>query len=60
MRTNRTPDEWYKRCLARNRVAEELNKYYRAVTTGELPPLALSKKLDEELLKKREVIAPIA
>jgi hypothetical protein len=29
---------------------------------GELPPqlLALSKQLDEELLKKREVIAPTA
>jgi len=56
MPTNRAPDEWYKRCLARNRVAEELNKCYRAFTTGELPPqlLALSKKLDEELLKKQD------
>jgi hypothetical protein len=34
---------------------DELKKYYRACTTGELPPqlLALSKKLDEELLKKQ-------
>jgi hypothetical protein len=41
---------------------EELREYYRACTTGALSPqlLALSKKLDEELLKKREVIAPIA
>ena len=56
MPTNRAPDEWYKRCLARNRVAEELNKCYRAFTTGELPPqlLALSKKLDGELLKKQD------
>jgi len=55
MRTNRTPDEWDKWCLARNRAAEELNKYYRAFTTGELPPqlLALSKKLDEAFLKKQ-------
>jgi len=55
MRTNRTPDEWDKWCLARNRAAEELNKYYRAFTTGELPLqlLALSKKLDEEFLKKQ-------
>jgi hypothetical protein len=43
-------------CLARNQIDEELKKYYRACTTGELPPqlLALSKKLDEELLKKQE------
>jgi len=62
MRTNRTPDEWVDWCLARNRIAEELKEYYRVCRTGELPPqlLALSKKLDEELLKKREVIAPIA
>ena len=62
MRTNRTPDEWNKWCLARERITKELEEYYRACTTGKLPPqlLTLSKKLDEELLKKREVIAPIA
>jgi hypothetical protein len=40
--------------LARERIAKELEEYYRACTTGELPLqlLALSKKLDEELLKK--------
>jgi hypothetical protein len=53
MRTNRTPDEWNKWCLARKRIAEELKEYYRACTTGELPPQpGLSKKLDDELLKK--------
>jgi hypothetical protein len=56
MRTNRTPDEWDKWCLARNRIDMELKGYYRACTTVELPPqlLALSKKLDEELLKRQE------
>jgi hypothetical protein len=51
MRTNRTPDEWH---IARSRIDDELKEYYRACTTGELPPqlLALSKKLDEEFLKK--------
>ena len=59
MRTNCTPDEWNKWCLAKERITKELEKYYRAFTTRELPPqlLALSKQLDEELLKKR---APIA
>ena len=54
MRTNRTPDEWRNWCLARERIDEELKQYYRAYTTGELPPqlLALSKKLDEELLTR--------
>jgi len=54
MRTNRTPDEWNKWCLVRERIADELKGYYRACTAGELPPqlLALSKKLDQELLKK--------
>ena len=62
MRTNRTPEEWYNWCLARERTTNELKQYYRACTAGELPPqlLALSKKLDEELLKKRELIAPVA
>jgi hypothetical protein len=56
MRNNRTPDEWDKWCLARERIVEELKEYYRACTTGDLPPqlLTLSKKLDEELLKKQE------
>jgi hypothetical protein len=54
MRTNRTPDEWVDWCLAKERIAEELREYYRACTIGELPPqLALSKKLDEELLKSK-------
>jgi hypothetical protein len=62
MRTNCTPDQWRKWRLAREQTDKELKGYYRACTTEELPPqlLALSKKLDEELLKKREVIAPIA
>ena len=56
MRTKHTPDEWVDWCLAKNLIDEELKKYHRACTTGELPPqlLALSKKLDEELLKKQE------
>jgi hypothetical protein len=56
MATNRTPDEWDKWCLARKGIDEELKGYYRACTTRELPPrlLELSKKLDEELLKKQE------
>ena len=55
MRTNRTPDEWVDWCLARGRIAEELKEYYRACTTGELPPqlIDLSKKLDEELFKSK-------
>jgi hypothetical protein len=62
MRTNRTADEWNNWCLASERITKELKEYYRACMTGELPPqlLALSKKLDEEPLKKRELIAPIA
>jgi hypothetical protein len=62
LRTNRTLDEWADWCFAKNRIAEELKEYYQACATGQLPPqlLTLSKKLDEELLKKREVIAPIA
>ena len=53
-------DEWNNWCLARSLIDEELTKYYRACTTGDLPPqlLALSKKLDEELLKPRP-IAPL-
>ena len=59
MRTNRTPDEWADWCIAKNRIADELKEYYQACTTGELPPQLriLSKKLDEELLKKQERIA---
>jgi hypothetical protein len=55
MGTNLTPDEWRNWCLARSLIDEELKQYYRAWTTGELSPqlLALSKKLDEELLKKQ-------
>ena len=60
MRTNRTPDEWDKWCLARGRIADELIEYNRACTMRELPPqlLALSEKLDQELLKKQRPIAP--
>jgi hypothetical protein len=56
MRTNRTPDEWDKWCRARVRIADELKDYYLACTTGELPPqlIALSQKLDQELLKKQD------
>src|SRR5262249_35717389 len=56
MRTNRTADEWADWCIAKNRMADELKEYYQACSTGELPPqlLNLSKKLDEELLKKQE------
>jgi len=56
MRTNRTPDEWHRWCLARNRLEKELITYYRACTTGELPAqlAALSKKLDEELQTPNE------
>jgi len=60
MRTNRTPDEWNKWCLARERIDEKLKEYYRARTTGEFPPqmIALSKKLDEELFKKQNRYMP--
>jgi hypothetical protein len=36
-------------------IDKDLREYYRACITGELPPqlLALSKKLDEELLKSK-------
>jgi hypothetical protein len=56
MRTNRTPDEWVDWCLARNRIDDELTEYYQACRSRELPPqlITLSKKLDEELLKKQE------
>ena len=56
MRTNRSPEEWADWCIARNRIADELEEYYRACTTGELPPhvATLSKKLVEELLKKQK------
>jgi hypothetical protein len=56
MRTNRTLDEWDKRCRARVRIDDELKDYYRACTTGELPPqlIAFSQKLDQELLKKQD------
>jgi hypothetical protein len=56
MRTDRTPDEWNKWRLTRERITGELKEYYRACTTGELPAqlFALSKKLDEELLKKQD------
>jgi hypothetical protein len=55
MRTNRTPDQWQKWCLARERIDNELKEYYRACITGELPPqlLALSEKLDQEILKSK-------
>jgi hypothetical protein len=56
MRTNHTLDEWVDWCLVKNQIADELKEYYRACTTGELPTqlLTLAKKLDEELLKKRD------
>jgi hypothetical protein len=54
MRTNRTPDQWRNWCLARERIDDELKQYYRACTTGELPPqlIELSKRVEEELLKR--------
>jgi hypothetical protein len=60
MRTNRTPDEWHKWCRAAARITEELKEYYRACATGELPPqlLALSNRLEEEILKKQEAPLP--
>ena len=47
-------DKWHNWCLVRERIDNELKEYYRACTT-EGPPqlLTLSKKLDEELLKKQ-------
>jgi len=56
MHVKRTPAEWNNWCLARNRIDQELKGYYRACTSEELSPqlLALSKKLDEELLKKQD------
>jgi hypothetical protein len=56
MRTNRTLDERRNWRLTQNRITKELKEYYQACTTGELPPqlLTLSKRLDEELLKKQE------
>jgi hypothetical protein len=55
MRTNRTPEQWNNWCLARERIDEELKKYYRACTTEELPPrlLALLKKFDNELSEEQ-------
>jgi Anti-sigma factor NepR len=55
MRTNRTPDEWNKWCSARERIDEELKKYYQACTTEELPArlVELLKKLDHELPEKQ-------
>jgi transposase len=38
MRPNRRLAEWDKWCLARKRITNELNEYYRAYTTRELPP----------------------
>jgi hypothetical protein len=60
MRTNCTPDEWNKWRLARERIDEKLKEYYRAWTSGESPPqmIALSKRLDEELLKKQDQCMP--
>ena len=51
-----TRREWVDWCLARNRIDDELKKLLSGVYDRELPPqlLALSKKLDEELLKKQE------
>jgi hypothetical protein len=55
MRINGTQEELRNWRLAKMRIAKELRQYYRACTTGELPPqlLVLSKKLDDELLKKQ-------
>jgi len=63
MRTNRTPDEWRSWCLAKDRVAEQLRKYYQACATEALPPRLLDvlKKLDEETensAEQFEVVRP--
>ncbi len=56
MTFKRTPDERHNWYLAIVQIAKEPKEYYRASTTGELPPqlLALSKKIDEELQRKYE------
>jgi hypothetical protein len=43
MYTNRTPDEWNKLRLTRERIAGELKEYYRVCTTGELPAQVAAK-----------------
>jgi hypothetical protein len=50
MRTNHTPDEWNKWCRAKDRIAEQLRKYYQACAAKPLPPrlVALTKKFNEE------------
>jgi hypothetical protein len=55
MRTNRTPGEWADWCIAKNRIAEELKEYYRACTTGDLPPQKGSMKN----FSKSKAIAPL-
>jgi hypothetical protein len=48
--------EIYQEACPQGQIGDEPKEYYRACTTGELPPqlLTLSKKLGEELLKKQE------
>jgi hypothetical protein len=48
--SNRLTGEWLDWCQTKERIGEQLRKYYQAYTTEELPPrlLALIKKLDHE------------
>jgi hypothetical protein len=50
MAKKRTADELQNWSLTKERIGQELKKYYQACTTDELPPRlrALVKKLDEE------------
>jgi hypothetical protein len=50
MPIKRTSDEWDKWCRAKDRVGEELRKYYQACATKALSPrlLALTEKFNEE------------
>jgi hypothetical protein len=61
VRTNRTPDEWHNWCLARERISKELSdEYYRACTTGELPPqLVELQKGSTKNSSKVRAIAPL-
>jgi hypothetical protein len=59
MRTNRTPDEWTDWRTARNRIADELRDYYRACTTGELPPHLTTQKSSMKTSAKRKKISAV-
>jgi anti-sigma factor NepR-like protein len=48
--SKRTPDEWRDWSSTKDRIGEQLRRYYQAYTTEELPPRlrALIEKLGEE------------